>query len=529
MREKSVEQNPFLHLSHIHKEFSRHTVIANRDASFTAFSGEIHALIGENGAGKSTLIQIAAGFLSPDRGEIFIRGRTTRFSSPHQALLEGVGMVYQEQHLIGDLPVWENIVLGEDFAFLSGKTKKRIIEKINSITEHYALELPLYVATSSLTLPQQLYLSLAILLFKQVPCIILDEPTSAFSSQEAQDFHHLLCRLKREGKTIILISHKLDEIYSMADRISVMRKGELIGETSPKETSKEKLLADMMGDDEVSPGPLKLKENRKTIPSAIPSGKDQTGQEDILFRMKGVEKEVQGTKILKVDNLTIEEGEIVSITGIRSRGLGVLENIASGMTAPDKGEVRFKGTPLREISSRKFRELGFSYIPRDRSGRGSAVGASLLENSIMGYQRSLTTFGFLLRRHTATFAKKIIQRFRIKGKPEQPLFQLSGGNIQRVIIGRELARSASLTLFCDPGHGLDFHGREEVYRCLREEREKGKSFLILSSDIDEIIDLSNRIYVLSQGELFPLPEEYGKSRGSIGEVIIQGKKRWETG
>ena len=528
MREYPADSIPFLRLSHIHKEFSRHTVIANRDVSFTAYSGEIHALIGENGAGKSTLMQIAAGFLEPDRGDILISGKKRSFSSPHQALSEGVGMVYQEQHLIGELPVWENIVLGEQFPLFTGRTKQRIIRKITSITDSYALKLPLYVPAFSLTLPQQLYLSLTILLFKQVPCIILDEPTSAFSPGEAWDFHRLLHRLKQEGKTIVLISHKLDEIYSLSDRISVMCKGELIEETNPAETSKEKLLADMMGGTGISTGPPKHRDSKNAETSVIPPNKNNNGQKEVLFRMEDVEKSVQGTKVLKVENLTIERGEIVSITGIRSLGLRVLENILSGMEAPDRGEVIFRGKPLGELTYREYRDSGFAYIPTNRKERGSAAGASLLENAIMGCQRSLSTYGLLLRRNTGAFAEKIINLFGIKGRAEQPLFQLSGGNIQRVIIGRELARGARLTLFCDPGHGLDFHGREEVYRYLREERERGKSFLIISSDIDEIIDLSNRVYVLSQGKLISLPEEYGKSRGSLGEVMIQGKQRWDT-
>ncbi|WP_123041456.1 ABC transporter ATP-binding protein [Cohnella candidum] len=479
-------------------------VTANDHVDFTAAPGEIHALLGENGAGKSTMMCMLSGVYRPTSGDILIGGETARIRSPKDAMKLGVGMVFQNFRLVQTLTAAENIVLGEKSAFWRGpKWMKRKQEEIDAISRKFGLPFPVDRPIWQLSVGEQQRVEIVKTLYRGANLIILDEPTSVLTPGEADQLFETLAAMKAEGKTVILTTHKLKEVMAASDRISVMRKGRMIAVMDAADTNERELARLMVGKEIAAPSPLPAKEKGKPILAMH--------QVEVIGD--------HGRRALDGISLEVREGEIVGVAGVAGNGQKELAEVLAGLAEWKRGSIRFDGQTFKRASVRGAIEAGIAHVPENRmkSGLAGSLGAvdNLLFKSYRSEERS--RFGFLRHGRNRDWSRELVERFDVKTPNlDTPVRQLSGGNQQKLLFAREIEQNPKLMVAVHPTQGLDVGAAEGVHKLLTELRESGRSVLLISEDLEEIIQLSDRILVIYNGKIVGEVERAEANRERIG-------------
>jgi ABC-type uncharacterized transport system ATPase subunit len=499
---------PLLELKGITKRFPG--VVANDHVDFELAEGEVHALLGENGAGKSTLMNILYGLYHPDEGEIRLRGKNVRIHSPREAIDLGIGMVHQHFMLIPVMTVAENIVLHEEPHTGPFLDENEADERVREISKQFGLAVRPEARVESISVGMQQRVEILKALFRGAEILILDEPTAVLTPQEAQELFEILESLKAEGKSIIFISHKLNEVLEVAERITVLRRGKTI-ETVPREGATEEGLARLMVGREVL-----LRVDKKPA-----DPKEPLLEVDDLHVL-----DERGLETCRGLSFDVHAGEIVGIAGVDGNGQSELIDAITGLRRPQSGRVLVAHEDLTSAGSRETLDSGVGHIPEDRQLRGLVLDFTLAENLALHDYRLEpdSKYGWLFPRRIISRARKLLTEFDVRGGGPQTLASsLSGGNQQKVVVAREVARNPKVLIAAQPTRGLDVGAIEFVHRRLVEERDEGRAILLISFELDEILSLSDRILVIYEGRIVSefspdAPEE------EIGMAMLGGAR-----
>lgn len=463
-------------------------VLANDHVNFDLRRGEIHALLGENGAGKSTLMNILSGLYRADEGEIFINGEQKDFHSPRDAIRAGIGMVHQHFMLVPSLTVTENILLGlnEPRFLLQLNTYH---QRVAALAEQFGLLVDPRTHVWQLSVGEQQRVEILKMLYRGAQVLIMDEPTAVLAPQEIEGLFETLRSMTRQGKSIIFISHKLQEITAIADRVTVLSKGRVTAAGQPLEGLTRRDLARLMVGREVV---FSLQKKPQKPGKVVLQAEDLHAEND------------KGLPALQGISLTVREGEIVGLAGVAGNGQRELAQVISGLRKPTKGSVILDGSEITHKPVRFGIDLGVGYIPADRTHVGSAPNLSVTDNIIMKkYRREPVARGWSVDMQAATrLAKELKEAYDIiVPTVETPARLLSGGNLQRVILAREISNNPAFLLAVQPTRGLDVGAIEGVQRLLLAQREAGAAILLISEELEELISLSDRIYVIYEGRI----------------------------
>ena len=476
-----------LEMRHITKRFPG--IVANDDVSFDLLKGEVHALLGENGAGKSTLMNILYGLYHPDEGEIVIAGKPVQLGSPNAAIGAGVGMVHQHFMLIPVMTVTENIVLAEEPTHAGALLDLREANnRVSEISERFGLAVDPKALVEDVTVGQQQRVEILKALYRNADILVLDEPTAVLTPQEAGELFAIIRGLTAQGKSIIFISHKLNEVTEVADRITVLRRGKLI-ETLPAAGATEAGLARLMVGRDV------LLRVEKGV--SQPSGTLLEIEDLHVFDDRGIEK-VRGL------SFDVRAGEIVGIAGIDGNGQTELIDAMTGLRRVDAGTVKVAGDDVTGASAYGHFAAGLGHIPEDRQRRGLVLEFSIAENIALHDFREApdSRFGWLFPGRLIERGARLIKAYDVRGGgPGTRAGGLSGGNQQKVVLAREIDRNPRVLIAAQPTRGLDVGAIEFVHRRLVEERDEGRGILLVSLELDEILSLSDRILVMYEGEI----------------------------
>ncbi|MEM0015311.1 MAG: ABC transporter ATP-binding protein [Zestosphaera sp.] len=456
--------------------------VALRGVDFSVRRGEIHGLLGENGAGKTTLMKILAGILKPTSGSIYVKGRKVRFSAAADALKLGVGMVHQNLSLVPSFTAYENIVLG-----LPSERLSNAGEKIDGLMAMSGLKIPLNVPVEELSFGVRQKVEILKMLYRDVEVLILDEPTTNLTLTEIKELFSMVSRLKEKGRSVVFITHKLREVLEIADRITVLRRGRVVGEVLRKDASLN-LLARLMVGREVVPALSK---------PPVTVGKDLLVVRDLWIRSD------LGTWAVKGVSFSVREGEVFGIAGVEGNGQKELVEGLTGLRRVEKGEVIFDGRRVENLTPSKLYSMGVAHIPEDRAAAGLIMDFTVSENSVLGIHRSrgfLGPLGTILWGNVVKHASGLIERFSIVvPSVSSPVKFLSGGNQQKLVVAREISKEPSLIVAAQPTRGLDISATEYIRSLLLRLRGEGKAVLLISSDLEEVLQLSDRVAVMYEG------------------------------
>jgi general nucleoside transport system ATP-binding protein len=490
---------PVVRLSSVTKGFL--DVTANKDVSFSLYPGEICALLGENGAGKTTLMNILFGYYTCDEGEIFIKGKRADLSSPKDAISRGVGMIHQHFALVPSQTVLENIVVGADSGiFLNLKSARR---RLLGLQERFGLKIDPEARVWTLSVGEQQKVEILKALYRDVDILIMDEPTAVLAPAEISELFNTLRSLVQEGRSVVFISHKLNEVMDISDRIVVLRNGRVVAERRTAETSARELANLMVG--------------RELL--EIIEKKELAAAEAVL-RIKSLSAlNDKNLAALKSVDLTVRRNEILGMAGISGNGQKELSEVLFGMRAPTGGSIQISDRPLKFGSPAASIKSNMGRIPEDRIDTGLLMDLSVEENLILENHSSgdLQRYGLMRSKEIQQFSDDLIDRYNIKTAGRDAVTKsLSGGNLQKVMLARELAGEPHLIIASQPTRGLDVGAMEYIHQRLLQERERGAGILLISEDLDEILALSDRIVVLFEGEIMGETPGATASREQIG-------------
>jgi general nucleoside transport system ATP-binding protein len=478
---------PAIELINIDKRFG--AVHANKDVSLSIAQGSIHGIIGENGAGKSTLMSILFGFYAADSGEIKVRGAPVKIKSSSDAISKGIGMVHQHFMLVDPFTVLENVVLGVEGGALIGPALSKARSELKRLAEEYEMDVDPDAIVGELPVGLQQRVEILKALYKGAEVLILDEPTGVLTPDEADHLFRILGTLRDQGKTVILITHKLREIMAITDHVSVMRRGELVATFETKKTSVEELAEAMVG---------------RRVLLRVEKGKATPGE--TVLEVKNVTWRDR-KNIARVDNVSfnVRKGEIVGIAGVSGNGQSELLDCIAGITRPNSGEIIFEGKSIGQLGDpRHLRQEGLAHVPEDRQHRGLITSFDAAESSILGWQfEESLGHGFRLNRNAVIEScKKEMQDFDVR--PADPLLRsgkFSGGNQQKIILAREMSSNPDLLIVGQPTRGVDIGAIEFIHKRLIALRDAGRAILLVSVELDEIRSLSDRIIVMFAGRV----------------------------
>lgn len=483
---------PALALRGIDKRFG--SVHANRTVSLTVAKGSIHGLIGENGAGKSTLANIVHGFHQPDEGVIEVAGRPVRFRSPQDSISVGIGMVHQHFMLVETFTVLENVILGYE----GGQNLRRGLDQarreLERLAAQHGLAVPLTARVGDLPVGLRQRVEILKALYRRAELLILDEPTAVLTPQEADHLFAILRQLRAEGKTILLVTHKLREVMAVTDRVTVMRQGAVVAEFATPETTPRQLAETMIGRS------VQLRVEKTPAPPG----------EILLSARELIAKDDLGAVKVNRVSLDLRRREIVGLAGISDNGQSELLEALAGMRKLEAGQVRLKGQDLALADPRERRQRGLVHVPEDRLRHGIVPTLSAEDNSILGYQRTVRfqRAGLLRRDAIRADCERRLEEFDVRPRnPELRMGALSGGNQQKLVLAREIAQEPDVLLIGQPTRGVDIGAIEFIHRRLIALRDAGKAILLVSVELEEILALADRILVMHggviAGELLP--------------------------
>ena len=486
-------------------------VVANDGIHFEAAVGEVHALLGENGAGKTTLMNILAGLYRPDEGEIRLFGEPVQFRSPRDALAAGIGMVHQHFRLVDRLTVAENVILGwhSPRFWLSERAG---VGRMRELSKTLEMPVPLDAPVWQLSVGEQQRVEIIKAVFRGSRVLILDEPTAVLTPQEAEQLFATLRTMAQEGHTVIVITHKLNEVKAVADRVTVLRRGRHVATVPGAEATRRALAALMVGRD--------IHDARR-LPRSSPPGEDLALAVENVF----VDGD-RGFPAVKGVSLSVREGEILGIAGVAGNGQRELAEGITGMRPVRTGTVVAGGRPLASGDPRAAIAAGISHVPEDRLHTGVAPSLSVASNVVLkSYRRGGVTRGPFLRLGAIRDrALELISRYDVQAPgPGTPVRQLSGGNLQKVVLGREFSAEPRVLVASSPTRGLDVGALETVHEYLRDAASRGVAILLLSEDLDEILALADRIAVMYEGELVGEVSGEGADVEEIGLLMAGGR------
>jgi general nucleoside transport system ATP-binding protein len=497
----------------IRKEFPG--IVANDNVTLQLKKGEVHALLGENGAGKSTLMGMLFGMYQPEAGVIKVKGKEVKISSPNVANDLGIGMVHQHFKLVENFTVTENIILGcEPKKFLTVDIKSAA-KKIDELSKTYGLNVDPYAKIEDISVGMQQRVEILKMLYRNAEVLIFDEPTAVLTPQEIDDLIKIMQNLINEGKSIILITHKLKEIKAIADRCTVIRRGKYIGTVDVKETT-EADMAKMMVGRQVS---FKVEKKEST-----------PGEEVLRIENLSVKnnKKVLG---LKDFSLSVRKGEIVGIAGVEGNGQTELVEAITGMRGVDSGKILFNEKDITRSSIRNRIDEGIAHIPEDRHKRGLILDYTMEDNMVLKVYKNkpFSKNGLINRSKITEYANNIIETFDVRsGEGGKSIARsLSGGNQQKGVIGREIQSSPDLLIAVQPTRGLDVGSIEYIHKRLVEQRDSGKAVLLVSLELDEVLNVSDRIAVVNNGELIGIVNASETDENEVG-LMMAGIKRGES-
>jgi general nucleoside transport system ATP-binding protein len=496
---------PVLELKGITKRFPG--VLANDNISISLEKGEILALLGENGAGKSTLMNILYGLYAPDEGEIFINGTQKIITSPGDAILAGVGMVHQHFMLIPVFTVTENVMLGDEATRYGGVLNRdETARRISEISETYKLAVDPAAMLGTLPVGVQQRVEIIKLLYREANILIFDEPTAVLTPQEADQLFLIMRSLTEQGKSIIFITHKLREVLEIADRISVIRQGKMIGTTTPAEADKNKLATMMVG---------------RAVDLDVDKTPAQPGEKVLAVEGLKVLDDRNGIAVNGV-SFDVFAGEVLGVAGVQGNGQTELVEALTGLRKPYDGRIELLGEDLTKASPREFTEIGSAHIPEDRQRDGLVLSAPITENIVLNtYYLDPFTKKFVLQEdEILSTTNKLIEAFDIRTpSPHVVAGDLSGGNQQKVIVAREFSRPIKLLVAAQPTRGLDVGSIEYIHGRLIEKRDSGVAVLLVSTELDEIMQLSDRIAVMYRGKLVAIVPAAEATKQKIGLLM----------
>ncbi len=497
----------------IRKEFPG--IVANDNVTLQLRKGEIHALLGENGAGKSTLMGMLFGMYSPEAGVIKVNGKEVKISSPNVANDLGIGMVHQHFKLVENFTVTENIILGlEPKKFLSIDIKSAA-KKIEELSKAYGLNVDPYAKIEDISVGMQQRVEILKMLYRNAEVLIFDEPTAVLTPQEIEDLIEIMRNLINEGKSIILITHKLKEIKAAADRCTVIRRGKYIGTVNVKETSEADMARMMVG---------------RQVSFVVEKGEANVGETVLKIENISVKnnKKVLG---LKNFNLEVRKGEIVGVAGVEGNGQSELVEAITGMRNIEEGKILFNGKDITKDSIRNRIDEGIAHIPEDRHKRGLILDYTLEDNLVLKAYKNepFSKNGLINRNKIEKYANEIIDTFDVRsGEGGKSIARsLSGGNQQKGIIGREIQSDPDLLIAVQPTRGLDVGSIEYIHKRLVEQRDSGKAVLLVSLELDEILNVSDRIAIVNNGELIGIVNASETDENEVG-LMMAGIKRGEA-
>ena len=494
----------------IRKEFPG--IVANDDITLQVEEGEIHAILGENGAGKSTLMSILFGLYHADKGVIKVRGKEVHIKDPNDAFDLGIGMVHQHFQLVHNFTVAENIIMGKEGGFVYDI--KKASKKIKEISERYGLSIEPDMVIEDITVGMQQRVEILKMLYRDADILIFDEPTAVLTPQEIDELMEIMRNLSAEGKSIILITHKLDEIKKVAKRCTVIRRGKLIDVVDVASTSVEDMAAAMVG------RPVSFKVDKSPCHPGDPILEIENLS---VMNSKGV----LGVKDF---SLTLHAGEIIGLAGVDGNGQSELIEAITGLRKVESGTIRFNGKDITHMSIAERNDMGLGHIPEDRQKRGLILSAPLTSNMVIKeFTKSpFSSHGLLDYPAIREYSENIIEKFDVRsGEGADSLAgKLSGGNQQKAIIGREITADPDLLIAVQPTRGLDVGAIEFIHKQLVEERDRGKAVFLVSFELDEIFNLSDKIAVISGGELIDIVDTTETDEHAVG-LMMAGIRKGE--
>jgi len=483
-----AEMDYIIEMRGITKEFPG--IRANDNVTLQVKKGEIHALLGENGAGKSTLMSVLFGMYEPEEGEIFLRGEKVKITGPKAANDLGIGMAHQHFKLVHNFTVLQNIILGDETTKLGFLKMEQARKKVIALSERYGLKVEPDALISDITVGMQQRVEILKMLYRDNEILIFDEPTAVLTPQEITELMQIMRELIKEGKSILFITHKLEEIKAVADRCTVLRLGKYIGTVNVKDVTVEQLSEMMVG--------------RKVD---LVVHKDPKKPECCVLQVEGLTMKTRGSTKEKLKNINFEvqAGEIVCIAGVDGNGQSELIYALTGLMSPDGGKILFKGEDITRRSIRYRNTHGMSHIPEDRHKYGLVLDYTLAENLVLQqyFEPRFSTAGFLKKREINAYAKTLVQQFDIRTGAgiSTKARSMSGGNQQKAIAAREIARDPELLLAVQPTRGLDVGAIEYMHRQIVRARDNNKAVLVVSFELSEVMNLADRILVMFDGQI----------------------------
>ncbi len=489
----------------ITKYFASSNVLANSKVDLSVEPGEVHALVGENGAGKTTLMNILYGLHRPDEGQILVDGRPVTITHPHDAIALGIGMVHQHFKLVPSFTIAQNIMLGMEPTRGGFLRQQEEAEQVRQLAERFGLPVDPNASVRDLPVGMQQRVEILKALQREAQILILDEPTAVLTPQEVDELLHVVRQLAERGRTVIFITHKLLEVKHVADRVSVMRNGKMVGTRVVAETGVPEMASMMVG--------------RSVV---LQVDKEPATPGDVVLEVDNVTVATAGVPVVRHLSLQVRAGEVLGVAGVSGNGQTELVEAITGMRPVEGGEIRYRDQPITGLSVGKRRRLGMAHIPEDRLGVGLNLETDLDENLVVTrYRRpQFSRLGFMLRGAMRRFAEFVVDRFSIAAaRPGEGIATLSGGNMQKVVLGRELAGEPELVVANQPTRGLDVGSIEFVHKSLIEARDAGAAVLLVSVELEEVMSLSDRIIVLYRGQVAGEVDPATVSQREIGLLM----------
>ena len=507
------------------KKFGSFT--ANKNINISVLEGEIKAIVGENGAGKSTLMNMLYGLLKPTSGEIYLRGRLIHFNSPDDAIENGIGMVHQHFKLVPSLTVFENVMLGVEInkevsigekKFRTFKIdQKKELRLVNDLIQKYKFNIDANAFVKDLSIGAKQKVEILKMLYREVNILIFDEPTAVLTPQEIEMFYETLKELKTSGTSIIFITHKLGEVMDIADSVTVIKSGEVVDNLLVKDTNNKQLAQLMVGRD------VLLRVDKKY--------RDYSNSE-IVYEVNNIKtKNKWGLNVVDGVSFNIRQGEIVGIAGVEGNGQSELVDIICGILKVTEGNINFYGNNITNFWPDKLRKNHIAFIPEDRYEQGLCKDMSISENMIAGYHDSpdISKFGFISEKKKLDKSVELINKYDVRvSKVDGPISSLSGGNAQKVIIAREFSSDPDLIIASQPTRGVDIGAIEFIHKSILDLQEQGKSVLLISSELSEIMSLSDRILVMYKGKIIGEVKGKDASREEVGYLMMGIKNEEEN-
>jgi general nucleoside transport system ATP-binding protein len=495
---------PLLEMRGVCKRFPG--VVANDRVDFDVLPGEVHTLFGENGAGKSTLMRVLYGIYTPDEGEIVMRGQPVAIDSPADAIAHGIGMIHQHFMLVNTLTVAENVALGLRSSRRPLTDLGRVAKRIRELSARYGLEVDPDAVVWQLSVGERQRVEIVKALFRDASLLILDEPTAVLTPREVDDLFRVLREMTADGRGLVFISHKIREVLELSDRITVLRAGRSVGTVLPAAVTRHELAEMMVGHE---------------LPSQEPAPSTRVAEVRLAVRSLHVRGD-RGTEAVRGLDLEARSGEIVGIAGVSGNGQRELAEAIAGLRHPTSGSIQLEETELAGRHPSDVRHAGLGYVPEERMRDGVVADFTVAENLLLIDSDSpeFSRFGFLRDRAIRRHCRKLVDDYDVKTpRLETPVHNLSGGNIQKLILARELSRAPRVLLAAQPTRGVDVGAARYIHDRLRDQRDAGTAIVVVSEDLDEVLSLSDRVLVMYEGTIIAEADPRTSTREALGLMM----------